>query len=154
MMTREGPKVLEFNCRFGDPETQAILPRLATDLVPALEACIDGRLDPALLRWKDEACVCVVMAADGYPGAYRKGQAIRGLEQAAGLPDAVVFHAGTRLDNGRVVTAGGRVLGVTGLGADLKEAIRTAYDAVGAIRFEGQMYRRDIGARALRGQRP
>ncbi len=142
-------KVLEFNCRFGDPETQAILPRLKSPLVPALEACIDGTLDDKLVTWKPEACICVVMAAGGYPGEYRKGNAISGLDQAATMKDAVVFHAGTRLDRGNVVTAGGRVLGVTALGGDIKGAISKAYKAVSVIKFDGAHYRKDIAARAL-----
>ena len=149
MMTADGPKVLEFNCRFGDPETQAVLPRIAGDLLPALEACVDGRLEPGLIRWRDEACGCVVMASGGYPGAYAKGIPIAGLEAAGEAPDTVVFHAGTALQDGRVVTAGGRVLGVTALGADLRAAVDRAYAAVGAIRFDGAAYRHDIAARAL-----
>jgi phosphoribosylamine--glycine ligase len=150
MMTKAGPKVLEFNCRFGDPETQVILPRLAGDLIPALEACIDGTLRPELVSYKPEACVCVVMAAGGYPGAYQKGKAIRGLKEAAGVPDAMVFHAGTKLLEGRVVTSGGRVLGVTALGKGLEEAVAQAYAAVDKIGFEGAAFRRDIAAKALR----
>ena len=150
MMTSAGPKVLEFNCRFGDPETQVILPRLAGDLIPALEACIDGTLRPELVSYKPEACVCVVMAAGGYPGAYRKGDEIRGLQAAGGVPEAVVVHAGTQLQEGRVVSAGGRVLGVTALGKGLKEAVAQAYAAVAKISFDGAMFRRDIAAKALR----
>ena len=150
MMTPAGPKVLEFNCRFGDPETQVILPRLATDLIPALEACIDGTLRPDLVAWKDEACVCVVMAAGGYPGNYQKGKEIHGLEAAARVRDAVVFHAGTTPRNGRVTTSGGRVLGVTAWDATLKQAVARAYKAVGKISWEGALYRRDIAAKALK----
>ncbi len=150
MMTSKGAKVLEFNCRFGDPETQVILPRLAGDLVPALEACIDGTLRPELVTWREEACVCVVMAAGGYPGTYRKGDEIRGLKQAAVVKDAVVFHAGTALRDGRVVTSGGRVLGVTALGAGLREAVDRAYEAVSCIAFNDAMYRTDIAAKAFR----
>ncbi len=150
MMTAEGPKVLEFNCRFGDPETQAILPRLASDLLPALQACAEGTLRPEMLRWRPEACVTVVMAAVGYPGAYEKGRVISGLDQAAGRPGTVVFHAGTHMEGGRTVTAGGRVLNVTATGVSLEEAARRAYEAVADIRFEGAMWRRDIAARALR----
>jgi len=149
MMTAAGPKVLEFNCRFGDPETQAILPRWDGDLLPALEACAEGRLEERLVRWKREACVCVVMAAGGYPGSYAKGDAISGLDVAAKLKDVVVFHAGTKLDGGRAVTAGGRVLGVTALGADLQSAVRRAYEACGVIRFDRAHFRKDIAARAL-----
>lgn len=150
MMTAKGPKVLEFNCRFGDPETQVILPRIEGDLIPALQACIDGTLKPGLVRYRPEACVCVVMAAGGYPGAYQKGKEIRGLETASKVKDAVVFHAGTRLQNGMVTTAGGRVLGVTALGATLKEAVDRAYKAVGKISYDGAMFRRDIAAKAFR----
>jgi len=150
MMTKAGPKVLEFNCRFGDPETQVILPRVAGDLVPALEACVDGTLRPELVTWREEACVCVVMAAGGYPGTYRKGDEIRGLREAAALKDTMVFHAGTALREGRVVTSGGRVLGVTALGRDLKDAVDRAYEAVTRIGFDGAMYRTDIAAKAFR----
>jgi phosphoribosylamine---glycine ligase len=150
MMTAGGPKVLEYNCRFGDPETQVILPRLATDLIPALEACVDGTLRPELVAWKPEACVCVVMAAGGYPGPYEKGRPIAGLQDAAALDRTVVFHAGTKLQDGRVVTAGGRVLGVTALGPALGDAVANAYRAVARISFEGAIYRTDIAARALK----
>ena len=149
MMTKAGPKVLEFNCRFGDPETQVILPRIEGDLVPALQACIDGTLSSALIRYKSEACVCVVMAAGGYPGEYRKGDVIQGLEVAGQVPGAVVFHAGTQLKGGTVTTAGGRVLGVTALGADLKTAVDRAYQSVDRIRYEAALYRRDIAAKAF-----
>jgi len=149
MLTADGPKVLEFNCRFGDPETQAILPRWDGDLLPALEACLDGTLDARRVRWKPDPCVCVVVAAGGYPGAYAQGAAIRGLAAAAAEPDAVVFHAGTALRGGQVVTAGGRVLGVTAWGADLAAAVRRAYAAVGRIQFDKMQFRRDIAWRAL-----
>ena len=151
LMIREGrPKVLEFNCRFGDPECQPIVVRMKGDLVPVLEACIDGELDRVGLEWDPRAAVCVVMASGGYPGSYRKGIAIRGLEEAATLEDVVVFHAGTRREGDRVVTAGGRVLGVTALGDDIPAAIRRAYEAVERISWEGAHYRRDIGRKALR----
>jgi phosphoribosylamine--glycine ligase len=150
MLTGAGPKVLEFNCRFGDPETQAILPRLTGDLIPAMEACIDGFLAPELAACRPEPCVCVVMAAGGYPGAYRKGDVIEGLARAAGVKQAVVFQAGTRLEGQRVLTAGGRVLGVTALGADVREAAGRAYQAAELISFPGAHYRRDIAARGLR----
>jgi phosphoribosylamine--glycine ligase len=149
MMTAEGPKVLEFNCRFGDPETQAILPRWDGDLFPALEACADGRLEERMVRWKSEHCVCVVMAAGGYPGNYRKGDDIEGLAEAAMLRDVMVFHAGTKIAGGKIVTSGGRVLGVTALGRDLREAVKRAYEAVSKIRFAHAHYRKDIAARAL-----
>ncbi len=150
MITRTGPKVLEFNCRFGDPETQVILPRLATDLIPALEACVDGALRPEHVAWKPRACVCVVMAAGGYPGRYEKGKPIQGLDAAGKVRDSVVFHAGTRAQDGRVVTSGGRVLGVTALGGTLQDAVKQAYEAVGKISWERAMYRRDIAGKALK----
>ena len=150
MMTKSGPKVLEFNCRFGDPETQVILPRIDGDLIPALEACIDGTLRPELIKYKSEDCVCVVMAAGGYPGTYQKGKEVRGLKPASKVPNAVVFHAGTQLRDGKVVSSGGRVLGVTALGKGLKAAVDNAYEAVGKISYDGAMFRRDIAAKALR----
>lgn len=150
MMTPDGPKVLEFNCRFGDPETEAVLPRIAGDIVPALEACIDGNLEQNMIKWHDEACVCVVMAAGGYPGLYGKGDVISGLDEARKLGKLVVFHAGTKLDNGKVVTSGGRVLGVTALAPDLKGAIMLAYSGVSMLSFDQAQYRTDIGAKALK----
>ncbi|MBI2399461.1 MAG: phosphoribosylamine--glycine ligase [Deltaproteobacteria bacterium] len=150
MMTKTGPKVLEFNCRFGDPETQPILMRLGTDLLEALLAAAKGNLDEVSLEWKTEAAVCVVMAAKGYPGDYLKGSEIRGLDKAALLPDTVVFHAGTASRDGKVVTSGGRVLGVTALGVDIKAAIENAYKAAALIEWEGAQYRTDIGKKALR----
>lgn len=149
MLTRYGPQVLEFNCRFGDPETQAILPRWDGDLLPALDACADGVLREDHVRWKDGACVCVVMAAGGYPGSFKKGDVIQGLADAARLPGVTVFHAGTRLHNGAVVTDGGRVLGVTATGAGLRQAVTRVYDAAARIRFPGAHYRKDIAWRAL-----
>jgi phosphoribosylamine---glycine ligase len=149
MMTAEGPKVLEFNVRFGDPETQVVLPRLAGDLLPALQACVDGTLTEAHVAWRAEACVCVVMAADGYPGAYAKGCRITGLDAANACPAAVVFHAGTALRDGQAVTAGGRVLGVTARAPDLRGAVERAYAAVDCIAFAGAQYRKDIAAKAL-----
>ena len=149
LMIADGrPKVLEFNCRFGDPETQVILPRIASDLAPALQACTDGTLSEDLLSWRAEPCVCVVMASGGYPADYEKGKPIDGLDEAGAIDGVVVFHAGTKLEDGRTVTAGGRVLGVTALGSDLDEALRRAYAAVPKIRFDGAHYRRDIAARA------
>ncbi len=143
-------KVLEFNCRFGDPECQPIVMRMKGDLVPVLEACVDGALDRVDLGWDPRPAVCVVMASGGYPGAYKKGLEIRGLDDAASLDDVVVFHAGTRLENGKVVTAGGRVLGVTALGDDIPSAIARAYRAVDRISWPGVHFRRDIGRKALR----
>jgi len=148
MVTREGIKVLEFNCRFGDPETQAFIPRLKSDLVEVMEAVIDGRLAECPLEWREAAAVCVVMASGGYPGDYTRGREITGIEAAES--GATVFHAGTRRADGRLVTAGGRVLGVTALGADIRAAREGAYAAVEKIRFEGAHYRRDIAAKALR----
>jgi phosphoribosylamine---glycine ligase len=150
MVTRDGLKVLEFNCRFGDPETQAFLPRLKTDLVEVMEAVIDGRLADCPLEWRDEAAVCVVMASGGYPGDYAKGKEIRGIEAAESASGVTVFHAGTKRIDGRLVTAGGRVLGVTVLGTDVRAAREKAYAAVKKIEFEGAHYRGDIAAKALR----
>ena len=150
MMTKHGPMVLEFNCRFGDPETQVILPRIQGDLIPALEACIDGTLSPDMIRYKSEACVCVVMAAGGYPGPYQKGKKIGGLKAAAKIADTIVFHAGTSLQNGEVLTSGGRVLGVTALGAGLKAAVDRAYEVVKKISFDGALFRHDIAAKAFK----
>ena len=152
MIGKDGPKVLEFNCRFGDPETQAILPRIAGDLGPALEACVDGTLTGDALSWRDDACVCVVMVSGGYPGEYKKGKVIEGLESVDDLKDIVVFHAGTKMDDGRAVTSGGRVLGVTGLGSDIEAAIKRAYRAMVGIAFDQMQYRTDIGAKALKGK--
>ncbi len=153
MVTNQGPRVLEFNCRFGDPETQPLLMRLRTDLLDLLEAVVDDRLGEfaeGRLDWDPRPAVCVVMASQGYPGSYAKGKEITGLEQAARLPDVKVFHAGTRLDRGAVVTDGGRVLGVTALGETLADAKQRAYEAVGRIHFQGAFYRRDIADKALR----
>jgi phosphoribosylamine--glycine ligase len=153
MVTNQGPRVLEFNCRFGDPETQPLLMRLKTDLLDLLEAAVDGRLDefPAdRLEWDPRPAVCVVMASQGYPGPYLKGKLITGLEDAARLPDVKVFHAGTRVENGLPLTDGGRVLGVTALGDTLAAAKRRAYDAVARIHFQGAFFRRDIADKALR----
>ena len=151
MLTADGPKVLEFNCRFGDPETQVVAPRMDFDLVDAAVATADGKLDAMELRWKSEAAVCVVLAAGGYPGHYEKGKPIAGLKEAARLTNVCVFHAGTKLGaNGAVVTDGGRVLGVTALGDGIEDATRRAYDAVKRIQFDGMQHRKDIAARALR----
>ncbi|HYR58683.1 MAG TPA: phosphoribosylamine--glycine ligase, partial [Chthoniobacteraceae bacterium] len=138
MITADGPKVLEFNCRFGDPETQVLLTRLESDLVELLEATIDRRLDQVRAQWRDEVAVCVVMASGGYPGSYASGKPIRGLDA---VRDATIFHAGTKLDGGEFVTAGGRVLGVTALARDLASARAKAYAAVEAIHFEGAHFR-------------
>jgi len=150
MITPGGPKVLEFNVRFGDPETQPILVRLRSDLVPALEAVIDGRLEEASLDWDERPAVCVVMASGGYPGRYEKGKPISGLEEAAGMADVAIFHAGTAVADGRVVTNGGRVLGVTALGETVAEAKARAYEAVARVHFDGAYNRTDIADRAIR----
>jgi phosphoribosylamine--glycine ligase len=144
MLTKEGPKVLEFNCRFGDPETQAVLPLLDADLVDICEAVIDERLHEVDVRWKDGACICVVMASAGYPGAYEKGKVITGIEEAEGEEGVIVFHAGTAMKDGQLVTSGGRVLGVTAIGRDFAEAVERVYKAVSKIHFDGAHYRRDI----------
>ena len=149
MIGPDGPRVVEFNCRFGDPECQAILPRLDEDILPVFEAVASGRGLPASLRWRREASVCVVLASPGYPGTPRAGLPIEGVEAAAALPGVNVFHAGTALRDGALLTAGGRVLGVQTLGGDIRAAIERAYDAVGRIRFEGMQFRHDIGRRAL-----
>lgn len=154
MLTKDGPKVLEFNARFGDPETQVYLPRLENDLAELLEASVTGQLGPLALRWRDVASVCVVMASAGYPGPYTKGKSITGLAEAAQLPNVKVFHAGTSRAGDQVVTSGGRVLGVTAWAADLRQAREAAYAAVDGIRFEGAHYRRDIGQKALRNPGP
>ncbi|HEV2330931.1 MAG TPA: phosphoribosylamine--glycine ligase [Verrucomicrobiae bacterium] len=148
MLTKHGPRVLEFNARFGDPETQVYLTRLENDLVELLDASAGGTLDKIELRWKPGASVCVVMASGGYPGNYEKGKPIRGLDEAAKIPGVKVFHAGTALKDGQIVTNGGRVLGLTALGKDLKAAQKAAYAAVEKIHFEGAQFRKDIGAKA------
>ncbi|MCF8719447.1 phosphoribosylamine--glycine ligase [Nitrospina gracilis] len=150
MLTADGPKVLEFNCRMGDPETQPLMMRMKSDIVPPLKACADGTLEKLTLEWKPDAAVCVVMAAGGYPGSYEKGHTITGIEQVASIPEAQVFHAGTKIDGDHIVTHGGRVLGVTALGADIEQAINNAYRAVDKIRWEGAHFRRDIGQKAVK----
>ena len=149
MLTSQGPKVLEFNARFGDPETQVYLTRLENDLVELLEASVDGTLAGQELKWDPRASVCVVMASEGYPGAYAKGRTIRGLDNANALPHTKVFHAGTMKAGEQIVTNGGRVLGVTALGKDLGSARAAVYAAVERIHFDGAQFRRDIGAKAL-----
>ncbi len=148
MLTKDGPKVLEFNARFGDPEAQVYLMSMETDLLDLLEACVDGTLSKCEPRFRGVA-VCVVMAAAGYPGTLRKGQIIHGLDEAAKLPDTKIFHAGTAREDDKIVSAGGRVLGVTALGSTLAEARDRAYLAVSKIQFDGAQFRRDIGAKAL-----
>jgi phosphoribosylamine--glycine ligase len=150
MMTARGPQVLEFNCRFGDPETQPILMRLESDLVDAMEASIQGRASDGDFRWSNDSTVCVVLASGGYPGAYEAGKKIEGIRAADEMSGIKVFHAGTTSRDGGYYTAGGRVLGVTARAADLRAAVDLAYKAVGQIRFEGMHYRRDIAARGLK----
>ncbi len=149
MLTAAGPKVLEFNCRFGDPETQVIVPRLDSDLLDLLDAVVDGRLADLDIRWKPQAAVCVVMTAKGYPGQYESGKVIAGIEAAQSLSGVDVFHAGTKMLEHLVLTAGGRVLGVTALAPTIADAKRRAYEAVSCIHFDGAHYRRDIAAKAL-----
>ncbi len=149
MLTKDGPKVMEFNARFGDPETQVYLMRLENDLLELLAASVCGSLGSLALKWKPEASVCVVMASGGYPGNYPKGKIITGLDAANKLPGTKVFHAGTALKDGHIVTNGGRVLGVTALGGDLRAAQAAAYAAAECIQFEGAHFRRDIAAKAL-----
>jgi phosphoribosylamine--glycine ligase len=150
MLTKDGPKNLEFNVRFGDPETQAILPRLKSDLLEIMLAASEGKLSRVrALDWDERACVCVVCSSKGYPGDYEKEKEISGLDEAGKLNDVVVFHAGTKKQNNKILTSGGRVLGVTGLGATTKEAIDKTYQAVEKIHFDGMHYRRDIGHKAI-----
>ncbi len=150
MITQDGPKVLEFNARFGDPECQPIMMRLKSDLIPLLEATIDGKLNQVQPEWYDEAAVCVVLCAAGYPGTYAKGEEIHGLDQLKNWQKGFVFHAGTAKAKGRWVTSGGRVLGVTARASTIANAVREVYDAVGKISWDGMHYRKDIGHRALR----
>ncbi len=149
MITENGPKIVEFNARFGDPETQVILPRLKSDLAEIMQACIDGNLNEKEIKWGEKACCCVVMASGGYPGKYEKGREITGLEEANSLPETVVFHAGTKEKEGKILSNGGRVLGVTALGNSIREAIDNAYKAVEKISFKGAFNRKDIGQKAL-----
>lgn len=145
MITPDGPKVIEYNARFGDPETQVVLPRLKTDFVDIVMAVVEERLSDLTIAWSDEACACVVMASGGYPGHYEKGIAIEGLDENGQVDGAVVYHAGTALRDGKFVTNGGRVLGVTALGDTLPQALEKAYAAVGKIHWDGVHYRHDIG---------
>ncbi len=160
MLTKDGPKALEFNVRFGDPETEAVLPRLKSDLLEVMLATADSKLSRIVksggLVWDDRACVCVVCASGGYPGDYAKGKEILGLDAAAKIKDVVVFHSGTKLSTSvispasfKYVTNGGRVLAVTGLGDTIKEAVDKTYQAVNKISFDGMHYRKDIGGRAV-----
>jgi phosphoribosylamine--glycine ligase len=152
MITARGPMVLEFNCRFGDPEAQAILMRMESDLVEAMEASIDGRVSGGDFKWSSDSAVCIVLASGGYPGAYEVGKPITGIEKAATIPGVKIFHAGTSQRDEQFYTAGGRVLGVTARAADLAAAVEHAYKAAEHIRFEGVHYRKDIAMRALAGR--
>ncbi len=153
MMTAGGPRVLEFNVRFGDPETQPIMMRLKSDLLEVFLAVCEQKLDQVTLEWDERPAVCVVMASGGYPGDYEKGKVITGISEAEQLKDVVVFHAGTAMKDGKLVTAGGRVLGVTAIGATIAEAKRAAYEAVSKIHFDGAQYRHDIADKAIRGKK-
>lgn len=150
MITKDGPMVLEFNARFGDPECQPIMMRLKSDLVPLLEATLDDKLHLIQPQWHDDMAVCVVLCASGYPGSYGKGAEIHGLDRLKNWEKGFVFHAGTAKDNGRWVTSGGRVLGVTARGDTIENAVKEAYDAVGKISWNGMHYRKDIARRALK----
>lgn len=150
MLTADGPKVLEFNCRFGDPETQVILPLLETDLLDIICACVEHRLGDVQVCWRPAGAATVVLASGGYPGAYKTGLPVAGLEAAGAADDVMVFHAGTRETESGIVTSGGRVLNVTAVGADLQEALGRAYGAVGLVEFANMHYRRDIGAAAMK----
>jgi phosphoribosylamine--glycine ligase len=151
MVTSAGPRVLEFNCRFGDPETQALLPRMKSDLLPLLESTIDGRIDKQIIEWDERTAVTVVLASGGYPGPYETGKPISGLEDAVKFEDVVIFHAGTKHSNGEIVTSGGRVLALTALGSTTDEARTRAYQAVSRIQFERCHYRRDIALGVFTG---
>jgi phosphoribosylamine--glycine ligase len=148
MISADGPRVLEFNCRFGDPETQVILPRMKSDLLPLLEATIEGKIDNCAIEWDERAAVTVVLASGGYPDKYETGKAISGLDEAEKLDDVHIFHAGTQRTNGGIVTSGGRVLAVTALGSTIEAARARVYEAVSHIRFENCHYRRDIALTA------
>ncbi|MBU1147617.1 MAG: phosphoribosylamine--glycine ligase [Candidatus Omnitrophica bacterium] len=150
MITKKGPMVLEFNVRFGDPETQAILPRLKSDLVDVMLACIDGSLDKIKLEWDNRTCIAVVASSGGYPGAYEKNKEIKGADSFKGKKDIVVFHAGTVFQDGKIFTSGGRVLAVTGFGDDIRAAKQNVYEAIEKMKFDGMHYRRDIGDKAIR----
>jgi len=146
MLTADGPKVLEYNARFGDPEAQVVLPRMENDIVEVFLACVDGRLDQTELVFRPEACVCVMLASDGYPVSYEKGKEIRGLEKFDGRSDYLCFHSGTAVKDGKIVTNGGRVLGITALGSTLHEARAKAYEAVEWVDFDNKYFRHDIAA--------
>ncbi|MCK4518624.1 MAG: phosphoribosylamine--glycine ligase [Candidatus Omnitrophica bacterium] len=150
MITEEGPMLLEYNIRFGDPETQAVLPRMKSDLIEAIEAVIDGRLNELKVEWDERSCVCVVLASGGYPADYEKGKEISGLDKVKKLKDIAVYHAGTKKEDGKVYTSGGRVLGVTALDKDISGAIDKAYEAIKLISFDKMYYRTDIGQKAVK----
>jgi phosphoribosylamine--glycine ligase len=150
MMTPRGPQVLEFNARFGDPETQAILMRLDSDLMEALEACVEGRLSETEFRWKPGASACVIASSGGYPGSFQTGYEITGIDEAEKVSGVKVFHSGTSLTGDKLRSSGGRVLGVTAAAATLQEALDHAYEAMGKIHFDGIYFRHDIGYRALK----
>jgi phosphoribosylamine--glycine ligase len=156
MLTSRGPRALEFNCRFGDPENQVVMPLLETDLVEIMEAIIEDRLDKIEVKWSKNSAVCVVLASGGYPGKYEKGKEIKGLEEVNQMENVIAYHAGTKYlasrqtGNSGFFTNGGRVLGITSLADDIPGAIKRAYEAVDKIDFEGMHYRKDIGARALK----
>ncbi|WP_040197031.1 phosphoribosylamine--glycine ligase [Candidatus Soleaferrea massiliensis] len=149
MLTQKGPYVIEYNCRFGDPETQVVLPLLQTDLLTIMEAVYDEKLSELDIQWKNGASACVVMASGGYPKSYPKGIEITGLDENGQLDGAVIYHAGTKAEDGRIKTAGGRVLGVTAVGDSLQQALDKAYEAVGKIHFDGAHYRKDIGKKSF-----
>jgi phosphoribosylamine--glycine ligase len=153
MLTADGPKALEFNVRFGDPETQSILPRLQSDIVSMFLAACDGRLDEVKVKWSELPCVCVVIASGGYPGKYQNGFAIRGLDEIKDQ-DTFVFHAGTKNDGGTLVTNGGRVLGVASLGKSFEVAAAKAYNAVNKVKFDHMFFRRDIASKILQSRLP
>ncbi|OGI85777.1 phosphoribosylamine--glycine ligase [Candidatus Nomurabacteria bacterium RIFCSPLOWO2_01_FULL_39_17] len=150
MLTIEGSKVFEFNSRFGDPETQTYMRLLETDILDMFDACIDGTLDKIKIEWKNLSACTIVLASEGYPGNYEKGKVISGIEDAEKNTDVVIFHAGTKTENGKLITNGGRVLGVSAIGKNLEEALATAYNAVSKIKFDGMQYRKDIGKKALK----
>jgi len=148
MITPKGPKVIEYNCRFGDPETQVVLPRLKTDIIDIFEAINNETLSELDIEWSEKACACVIMASGGYPKSYKKGVEITGLTLGQ-LDGVTVYHAGTKIENDKLVTSGGRVLGVTALGDSLADALKKSYEAVENIHFDNAHYRKDIGKRAL-----
>jgi len=150
ILTKDGPKVLEFNARFGDPETQVILPRLKTDLIDILNAVIEGTLHKISIEWKNNTAVCVVLASGGYPGKYQKGKVVSGLERLEKMKDIIVFHAGSKLQDNQVITSGGRVLGITAWDDTISKAKEKAYEGVEKIYFEDIYYRKDIASKALK----